>query len=160
MDHPDDLASPAAHVREPAVAFDFNVLDSPLDLAHEELESVLGRKVSRAEAETLWHWHLRQTAADKAAERTVAERILIWIGGGRPMDYIATGKGSVRPEETEEARAERRIGLRAAIVIGELAPHAEQDFSVRELCRIFGVSRGLVWKLTQNFREMVKTPEA
>lgn len=158
--HPSDLQTPAVRLREPAVDFDFDILDHPLDLAHEDLEAALGRAIPRAEVAAIWHWHLRTSAAGQAAERTVAERILIWIGGGRPGEYVAGGRAVGRTAESEGERAERRIGLRAAIAIAEIAPHSQLRFTVRELCRLFRVSRGIVWALQKNFRSTVRQAEA
>lgn len=161
MPHPDDLQTPAAHLREPAVDFPWELLDNPEDIACEELSAALGRPVGPAEVRQIFAWHLSRTRADEAAQWTVLERVLLWIGGPRAGHYRAAGRAKERPEETEAETLERRLGIRAAIALAEYAPHSGLGFSTRGIARIFGVSHGEVFRLRENLRATlpVETPK-
>jgi PAS domain-containing protein len=157
--HPEDLQTPAVRLREPAVDFPHELLDRPEDIAREELQAVLGRAVSPEDTRRLFLWHLSRQHADSAAEWTVLERVLLWIGGARPADYRATGQGDRRPSETEAEISERRVGLRAAIALAEFVPHGQHAYSTRSLAKIFGVSHGEVFRLRQNLRAITPAQE-
>jgi hypothetical protein len=141
--HPEDLQTPAVRLREPAVDFPHELLDRPEDIAREELQAVLGRAVSPEDTRRLFLWHLSR----------------LWIGGARPADYRATGKGANRPAETEAETSERRVGLRAAIALAEFVPHGQHAYSTRSLAKIFGVSHGEVFRLRQNLRAITPAQE-
>lgn len=158
--HPEDLRTPAKHLHEPAEDFPFALLDDPVALAREELEAALRRPVTDAEARALFAWHITRTRADEAAQWNVLERILLWIGGSRPGNYRAAGRGTVRSPETDADRTERRLGLRAAIALAEFVPHGGHRFSTRTLATIFSVSHGEVFRLRQNLREVAARTEA
>jgi hypothetical protein len=157
--HPEDLQTPAVRLREPAVDFPHELLDRPEDIAREELQAVLGRAVSPEDTRRLFLWHLSRQHADSAAEWTVLERVLLWIGGARSASYRATGKAAHRPAETEDQISERRVGLRAAIALNEFVPHGQHSYSTRTLGRIFNVSKSEVDRLRQNLRSITPAQE-
>jgi hypothetical protein len=153
MNH-DPAANLPRPLREPAVHFDYDAVENPVDIVREDLASA-GLVLSAAQAALVHAWSLRQTDTVAAHELTLAERVIGWIASGRELDYRPAGKASRRAAETAQQVATRRLGLRAAVAVKEMTPHMRHAMSVRQIATLWGVSRGEVWMLQKNFRALV-----
>lgn len=146
---PDDFQN-ARRVWEPATGFDWDLVEDPLAGIKEEL----GGDFSEDQVRRVIAWHQARGASHEYLFAAVLERALYWMGGAdvRRADLRAIRRPD-RAEQHAEPPAERRFGLRAAVVAKELAPFSfAGSMSVRMLARVFGCSHGEVHRLREDFR--------
>lgn len=140
-------------LREASIGFDWDSVEDPVGVLLEEL----GPGFNRGQAETVWRWHLHRGRADKAGELTIAERIVLWLGGSdEDRKDLRALRRPDRVQADDTPIVERRIGVRAAVVVKELGPFSRFGrLSYRSLAKIFRCSPGEIWRVSQNFRASV-----
>lgn len=142
----------------PVTEFDWNGVEDPCGVVIEEIEQECGTVLSRDTAAAVLRWSVKQTRAAAAGELSMVERVLGWVASGRDLDYRGghrSDRWARKVQEDPFAVARRRIGLRAAVAVKEMTPHMKHALTVAQMMDVFGVSRGEVCRVTENFRELV-----
>lgn len=146
---PDDFQN-ARRVWDPATGFDWDRVEDPVAAIAEEL----GGDLTEDQVRRVIAWHQARGASHEVLHAAVIERAMNWLGATdtRRGDLRAIRRPD-RAEQHAEPPAERRFGLRAAIVAKELAPYsAAAALSVRALAKVFACSHGEVFRLREDFR--------